>query len=282
MKTVSRLLVLVLMLGFALLLPAAHGSQAQLVADPDGRDSSPDSVTIEYVAHACFRLVSEGKRVLIDPYASRVWLGYDFPSGLEVDLVLVTHPHYDHDAGDRMGRPTPWPAGVKTLRDPGRASVPPFTIQGFVGRHADPYGKEFDQRNTIFVIEVAGVRIAHLGDNGPLSPEEMEALGSIDVLMIPIDGDQHILKNDEVAAIVAGLAPRVVVPMHYRLAVLEPGDGPEDLGPIDPWLEGRERVRKLGTHRASVSRATLPESTEVWVFEPSPAVSRLALRGRRE
>jgi L-ascorbate metabolism protein UlaG (beta-lactamase superfamily) len=243
-------------------------------------------VTIEYVAHACFRLEAGGKRVVIDPYASRVWLGYDFPAELEADLVLVTHPHYDHDAGDRIGRPSPWPEGVKTLRDPGGARMPPFAVLGFAGRHSDPYGKEFDQRNTIFVVEVAGLRIAHLGDNGPLSSKEISALGAVDVLMIPIDGDQHILKNDQVAAILRGLAPRIVVPMHYRLAALEPGEGPEDLGPIDPWLEGKESVRRLDTHRVSLSRATLPERTEIWVFEPSPAVRPMVApavpRARRE
>src|SRR6266404_2566535 len=58
------------------------------------------TVTIEYIAHACFRLTSPaGKQVLIDPYASRVWLGYDFPPNIHTDAVLIFHPHYDHDGG---------------------------------------------------------------------------------------------------------------------------------------------------------------------------------------
>src|SRR5213593_4053569 len=39
------------------------------------------AVKIEYIAHACFRVTSpSGKQILLDPYASRVWLGYDFPT----------------------------------------------------------------------------------------------------------------------------------------------------------------------------------------------------------
>ena len=38
------------------------------------------SVTIEYLAHASFVILApDGKRLLIDPYADRVWIGYDFP-----------------------------------------------------------------------------------------------------------------------------------------------------------------------------------------------------------
>ena len=58
-----------------------------------GRVSGQDAkekrtVTIEYIAHACFRVTSPaGKQVLIDPYASRVWLGYDFPPNVHADAV---------------------------------------------------------------------------------------------------------------------------------------------------------------------------------------------------
>ena len=62
--------------------------------------------------------------------------------------------------------------------------------------------------------------------------------------------------------------------MHYRHPDLEPGDGPSDLGPIDPWLEGRGDTKKLGSHTVDLSRAALPEEPQVWVFEHSPLVKR--------
>src|SRR5688572_20678578 len=61
-------------------------------------------VAIEYIAHSCFRIhTPRGARVLIDPFASRVWIGYDFPRRLAADTVLITHPHYDHDADVLLG-----------------------------------------------------------------------------------------------------------------------------------------------------------------------------------
>src|SRR6266550_3653000 len=77
------------------------------------------AATIEYIAHACFHITSPaGKQVLLDPYASRVWLGYDFPANVRADAVLISHPHYDHDGGEAMRRAVPWPQRTLVLRSP--------------------------------------------------------------------------------------------------------------------------------------------------------------------
>src|SRR5262245_27849173 len=98
------------------------------------------AVTIEYIAHACFRITSSsGKQVVIDPYASRVWLGYDVPPSTRADAVLISHPHYDHDGGESMRRPVPWSSNTLVLRQPGTHQLGDIAIVGFAGRHADPW-----------------------------------------------------------------------------------------------------------------------------------------------
>ena len=139
--------------------------------------STTQAATIEYIAHACFVIESDdGERVLVDPFASQVWLGYDFPALPAVDAVVVTHPHYDHDAGRYRGEPWPWDEAVPVFDAPGESSIGSFEIRGVQGKHADPYGKEFGQLNTIFRIEVDGCRSSHLGDNGPLTEENYREL----------------------------------------------------------------------------------------------------------
>ena len=230
-------------------------------------------VAIEYIGHAAFRIHSPGgTRIIVDPFASRVWLGYDFPDSLETDAVLITHPHYDHDAGDRMGRPFPWGPDVAVYRDPGSHMIGDVAVRGVRGKHADPYGMEFGQINTLWVLEVAGLRIAHLGDNGPLTDSNVAELGRVDVLMMPIDGVYHILAAEEIEANLAALTPRVLIPMHYRLPDLETDpESPSDLGPIDPWLDGRTNVERLAGHVGVLSRGALPANT-ILVFAHSPEV----------
>lgn len=241
------------------------------VAEPTiDSQASPASVEIEYVAHACFRLrADDGTVIMVDPFASRVWLGYDFPLALlETENVLISHPHYDHDYGEFIGNPVPWLSTQTVVRDPGTVDIGPFHITGVVGKHADPWGMEFGQKNTIWLIEVAGLRIAHLGDNGPLSADAAGELGTIDVLMTPMDGNEHILTYAELENITATLQPRLVIPMHYRLPDLEAGaDDPEDLGEIDPWLQMQETVQRVGTSRFALSIDTLPEEETALVFE---------------
>ncbi len=243
---------------------------------PAGSDAVPGQVIIEYIAHAAFRIHSpNGTQVIIDPFADRVWLGYDFPDSLAADAVLITHPHYDHDAGDRMGRAFPWDTDVEVIRDSGSYTVGDITIRGIEGKHADPYGKEFGQTNTLFVLEVAGLRIAHVGDNGPLTEANVLALGRVDILMMPADSEYHILSAEDTEANLTAVHPRVLIPMHYRHPDLETSpDNPEDLGPIDPWLEGRSNVERLAGHVKIFSAATLPQREIVLVLSHSPDVIR--------
>src|SRR5437870_12315135 len=209
------------------------------------------SITIEYIAHACFRVTSpSGKQVLIDPYASRVWIGYDFPTGIRADAVLISHPHYDHDGGEAMKHKVPWSGDTLVLRQPGTNQIGDITVVGYAGKHADPWGKEFGQSNTIWLLQVAELRIVHLGDNGPLREETIRELGRVDVLMMPIDSQFHILKTDQIAAIRSKLSPPILIPMHYRHADLETSPNkPELLGGIEEWAKGETTARYLASHQ---------------------------------
>jgi L-ascorbate metabolism protein UlaG (beta-lactamase superfamily) len=238
------------------------------------QENAVERVNIEYIAHAAFIITSSsGDRVLIDPYGSRVWIGYDYPAGIESDAVLITHPHYDHDGGVSRGHDAPWSESATELREPGSYSVGDIKILGVAGKHADPYGKEFGQTNTIWVLEIDGFRIAHIGDNGPVFDKAAAEIGNVDILMMPIDSEYHILKEHEIQRILQQLNPRILVPMHYRLADVEPEAGkPEDLGGIDGWLEGRANIRRLATHQTEIAVGDLPENMQILVFNHSPLV----------
>ncbi|MCP5120732.1 MAG: hypothetical protein GY953_58815, partial [bacterium] len=183
--------------------------------------------------------------------------------GVAADAEQVTHPHSDHDAAYYF-------PGAPEVRHPGDHAVGAVPLTGVAGKHAEPYGKEFGQINTLWVVEADGVRIAHLGDTGPLPPEQVRALGRVDVLLIPVDGDEHILKYAEINAIRAALQPNVTVPMHYRLTAIS--ELPASLGPVEPWLARRPEAERRASHRVELTRQAVGKAGQVWILPPSPAV----------
>ena len=220
-------------------------------------------VTLEYIAHASFVLeASNGQRLIIDPYNSERWLGYTFPESVTADYVLVTHPHYDHDASYYFRAPV--------FREPGEYTLGPFRVTGVPAKHEGGFGAEFSYKSTVFVIETGGVRVAHFGDAGPLDAEQLKRVGRVDVVLLPIDGDYHILKPAQIEEIRRQLKPAIVVAMHYQIPELS--DLPASLGPIEPWLRQQPNVLRLRTNRWPIGAKDLRFPGQVWSFTHSPEV----------
>lgn len=238
-------------------------------ASPESRRAnSQGQVAVEYIAHASFRIHSpQGKLLLVDPYVSGVWLSYPFPTSIRSHAIAVTHPHSDHDSGEFMGKPWPFDPGIPTIKNPGEFTVGDIQVHGFAGRHAGGWGREFGYKNNLFLFEVGGLRIAHLGDNQPLTNDNIQELGRVDILMMPIDGLEHILRVSEVRAIIDALHPPIVIPMHYRLPDLERPGNPKLLGNIDPWLACQTNVFELQGNIQVFRREDLPAQTHILVFQ---------------
>ncbi len=239
----------------------------------EGEKVSAGTLTIEYIAHASFILTHDEYSILIDPFADSVWISYLFPRDVKADIIFSTHQHYDHDGGIFRDLKPYWQNKMPMMQDPGNYQKGPFEIKGIKGKHCDPYGKEFDQKNTIFVFEAADIRVAHWGDNGPITDSIRVLMTDIDVLMLPIDDEYHILKQDEINHILESVQPKIVIPMHYKLADLEPIPGkPKDLGTIDAFIQGLENVNRLKTNSLSLRVEDLPVELTYFVFEHSPSV----------
>jgi L-ascorbate metabolism protein UlaG (beta-lactamase superfamily) len=69
--------------------------------------------------------------------------------------------------------------------------------------------------NSIFVFEIAGLCIAHLGHlHHRLEQMHLAELGPIDVLLVPVDGS-YTMGQEVMAEVVAQIQPSLVIPMHY-------------------------------------------------------------------
>jgi L-ascorbate metabolism protein UlaG (beta-lactamase superfamily)/Flp pilus assembly protein TadD len=235
---------------------------------------APSRPTLRAIGHSCFLLTTPaGARVVIDPFTSEEWPGMRLPA-LEADLVLVTHPHWDHDASAAVkGSP-------RVIAGPGVHTYKDVRVRGIAGRHAVTGGEAIRFANTVYVIEAAGVSLCHPGDNGPLAgtPGLAEAIGRPDVLLLAIDAERRVLDYEAAAAWIESLAPRVVIPMHYRVpgVTFEQVTG---LGTVDAWLSGQPGFVRLGEDTMALGPD--PARPEIWPAPGARAVRVLTLPGER-
>lgn len=161
---------------------------------------------IEYLGHSCFLLTTaQGTRLVTDPYTG---VGYEM-SPVCADYVTCSHFHFDHAYTDAV-------QGVKkVISASGKYVCNDIQIEGFDSFHDDVKGAKRG-KNVIFVYQVEGKRICHMGDQGEVpSPELIAKLGKIDVLLLPVGGTYTI---DAAGAMetIRRVSPGMAVAMHFR------------------------------------------------------------------
>ena len=191
------------------------------------------------------------------------------------DVVLITHGHIDH---------CPWCYGEKDRVLGTPILVWPFDEQGRVKegrwRLADWLTVDFVEATHVtkdghgeglvclFAFDLGGIRFAHLGDLGrPLTEDQIEALGSVQVLMIPVGGYFTIDAAEAIQVIKQLPTVRVMLPMHYYVEGYCPW---KEMAPIDGFLhlvraEGWP-IRRFDSASVVLSLDVLPDSVEVWVL----------------
>jgi L-ascorbate metabolism protein UlaG (beta-lactamase superfamily) len=173
---------------------------------------------IRWFGQSAFLLSGE-HTVLIDPFgavgerlaARGVEFRYPPIEGVTADLVLVTHEHADHNGVEVCGGD---PVVLRSTA--GRLESPLGEVLAIASEHDRVAGTERGP-NTIFCFSLDGLRVCHLGDFGQpaLRPEQRQAVCEVDVLFVPVGGGPTI-DGSVAAELVRELAPRLVVPMHYR------------------------------------------------------------------
>lgn len=174
---------------------------------------------ITYLGRSCFRIKGKSVVVVCDPFGEKVG---KFPKDVTADIVTVSHDHFDHNATDKVG------GSWFLVRNPGEYEVKGVSIVGVHSWHDDKDGSDRGP-NTIYVIEIDGLRVCHVGDLGhKLTQVAVDEIGTIDVVMVPVGG-VYTIDAKVACEVVKQLDPWVVIPMHY---------GGEDLAPVeDFWKE---------------------------------------------
>jgi len=207
---------------------------------------------INWLGHSCFRIKGKQAVVVTDPYPPD--LGYSLGK-LNADIVTVSHQHPSHSYVQGVG------GEPKLVTRPGEYEISGVLIIGITTFHdAEDGGKR--GKNTVYLMEVDGITICHLGDLGHvLTAEQVEEIDDVDVLLLPVGGVSTI--NASMAAeVIRQIEPKVVVPMHYKTPALN-----RELGLVDKFLREMGIERIDSQPKLSLTPSSLPTSTQVFLLD---------------
>jgi L-ascorbate metabolism protein UlaG (beta-lactamase superfamily) len=219
---------------------------------------------LTWLGHSCFVLeTAAGTRVVMDPLPKG--LGYELPAGLKADLVTVSHEHADHNNVALVGNKPRIIRGL-TADKKGWSRIDErfkdLAIRTVGVYHDERHGAERGL-DTVFIFEVGGLRIAHLGDLGHLlSDDELSAIGSVDVALVPVGGATTI-DGYQATRVIDQLHPRLgVIPMHYQTGAVTI----KDLQPVDAFLERKANVRREGGNSIVLTPVKARPAVEIIVL----------------
>ena len=110
-------------------------------------------------------------------------------------------------------------------------------------------------KTVIYTIESEEIRICHLGKLGQeeLSSEQIEQIGEVDILMVPIDGEESI-NYKEAAKIIAQIEPKITIPMNYSSLKQEDKSSGLDKFLKEFGIESLQPLPKLSIKKKDISK----------------------------
>jgi L-ascorbate metabolism protein UlaG (beta-lactamase superfamily) len=203
---------------------------------------------ITWYGHSCFRMNERGTlTVVTDPFS-----GSDAPSGLKADVITISRDDDDHNnitavSGAQRG-------DVRQITGPGEYELGGVFITGIPMKPTDPKN---GQKCTVYAFNFDGMTVAHLGGLTFVpTQQQIDALETIDVLLVPISGTND-LSPTQASEVISMIEPSIVVPMSY-------GKNHEAL---NKFLKEMGLAAAKSSDSLKLTKRDLPEDTQVMLLE---------------
>lgn len=206
-----------------------------------------------WFGHTCIRIKAKEAVVIADPIDRST--GFS-PSKQTADII--TRSSDDPRVGN-LG----WVKdAVHTVTGPGEYEMHDVFITG-IRTHRDAEKGAQRGYNTVYVYEVEGMRVCHLGALGhPLTQDQAEAIGEPDILFVPAGGGDA-LTPEQAAEMVAMLEPKVVVPIRYAV-----DNGDTSLGNLEAFCKALGVTAPETEDKLVLKNADLGETMRLVVLKP--------------
>jgi L-ascorbate metabolism protein UlaG (beta-lactamase superfamily) len=206
---------------------------------------------ITWLGHACFRIKSKEAAIVTDPYDDSIGLKL---GKVTADILTISQGHGDHNNRAAVtGEP-------KIVDGPGEYEIRGVLITGIQTSLDEGSGKL--GTNTVYLIETEDLVVCHLGDLGHVpTPEQVEQMSNVDILMIPVGGS-HTLNAGQAAEAVSLIEPKIVIPMHYKTDGLK-----LEIDTVDKFCREMGVKSPLLQPKLTVTKNTLPAEQQVMLLE---------------
>jgi L-ascorbate metabolism protein UlaG (beta-lactamase superfamily) len=206
---------------------------------------------ISWLGHGCFRLRGRDATVLTDPCPPST--GYKIGK-VSADIVTISRDDPESNYREAVqGDP-------KFISMPGEYEIAGVLMTGLATDRKEREGTL--SRNVAFVIDLDDLRVCHLGNIQQVpSGDEVEELGSADILLIPVGGG-HVLNAERAAEIVSLLEPKIVIPMLYKTEA----STASDMEPVERFIKEMGSETKTPEARLNVTKSHLPSDTTLMLL----------------
>jgi L-ascorbate metabolism protein UlaG (beta-lactamase superfamily) len=219
----------------------------------------PNSVLIRYIDHASFAIVTPDGTVAVTDYT-----GYLGTQDIVPDVVTMNNAHSTHWTAN------PDPRIPHVLKGWGEGAVPAehrldlgsMLVRNVTTDIRGPFGEGARKDgNSIFIFEVAGLCIGHLGHLHQIPTDaQYAAIGRLDVVMVPVDGG-YTMRLKDMAGVVRRLHSSVVIPMHWF--------SEDSLQAFLTEMSSEFTVVETGGAQIVMSLEDLPSTPTLLVLEPA-------------
>lgn len=232
---------------------------ARVIPASFGTPLEENTVRIRFVDHATFVIETQGGLIAATDYT-----GFLGNPDVVPDVVTMNNAHSTHWTAN----PDPriphvlqgWPEGGQPADQ--RLDLGEMLVRNVTTDTRGPFGEGARaDGNSIFIFEVAGLCIGHLGHLHQIpDATQYAAIGRLDVVMVPVDGG-YTMSTEAMGEVVSRLRSSVVIPMHwFSEASLE-----AFLAEMDPQFD----IVRLETPELEMSRDKLPGSPTIMVLTPA-------------
>ncbi len=202
-------------------------------------------MTISWYGEACFLLESNGVRILIEPPQKDSGIN---PPRLKSDILIYSKNRSQmSDVKGQLSEPDAF-----IINGPGEYEIKGINILGIA-----------DEENTLYNIEIDGIKISHLGFlNKDLDDEKMALVNEPDIVLVPI-GNNDILDAETAMKVINKIEPSIAIPMLYDIKGLK-----IKRAPLSIFLKESEAKESSQPKLTVKKKDLIEEETKIIILSP--------------